>query len=160
MIARALSGLLTLAVLLAAVMGVWTVGPLLETKLWPVLDKITITKAEVVSPYQTRIWVRFRKKRQCVIIGVYWYKGSRDGLFESIRFAVEKPLPAAKGRAFYTRPVGWQNAGPWLMDTPLADLLDRSFADAQHECHKAWPTISHYYDGQTKEQIAQIEIIK
>lgn len=140
---RAAGWLLTAAVLMLAIMGIWTVGPALESRFWPVVEPLEITRVEPVGQDQTRIWIRFQKRRVCSPIGVFWYRGTRDGLFEPVRFIVERR--GAGGQGYVNRPLGAQESGPWLIDLPMRDVQDRAFADAQHTCWPLWPTISRFY---------------
>ena len=118
------------------------VGPWLETMYFPVVGRLTITAMERVDDTHTRIWVRFRKYRECPPIDVYWYQGRRDELFERVTFVAEKPIG---GNKYINRPVGDQKSGPWVIGVPIEDIQDKAFSDSQHSCHPLWPTVSRFY---------------
>ena len=120
----------------------WWIGPDVETKYWPVVRPLTITRTEAVDADHTRIWVRFEKNRGCQPVGVYWYRGRRGRPFDQIGFVVERPNG---GQRFVNRPLGDQTAGPWVIEAAAGEIGNNVFADAQHSCNPAWTTISRFY---------------
>ena len=116
-------------------------GPQIESRLYPVTAHVVIEKHEVVSPTKTRIWVSFKKERDCKFLALSWYLGNRDDRFSRswLKFEDDDDDSAP------TRPPGKQLAGPWIVGVPVDDLLKNSFADARHQCHPLWETRTEFY---------------
>lgn len=132
--AKLLHGMPWLALIgLALLPGLFTVGPVIETRFFPVVDNVQIEDLkrhdEGVSFY-----VRFDKLRPCEFLGVSWYEG-----------AMRRGVAFEPDSALYprTRPVGDQYAGPWLVTS--VRTLDGTHAVAHHRCHPLWVTASPFY---------------
>lgn len=124
-----------LAVCMALTPAVFTVGPYLESKYFPVTRNTEILN-EATMETGTSFYVRFRKVRQCAFAGLAWYAGDQ-----------RLPLnfePSAD-QAPSTRPAGSQFAGPWFV-LGLGGV-EGSRAYAYHRCHPLWTTITQFYAG-------------
>lgn len=138
---RAIDWFLNALIFLMMVISIWWVGPLAETRLYPVVSPLTITKIEPAGPDQSRIMIEFEKYRNCPPIGVFWYNGRADGVFSAVKFTVEtRPVD----EPHVNRPLGKQTAGPWLVDLPPDQVLTAAFVETQHQCHPLWPTVSKF----------------
>jgi hypothetical protein len=122
----------------------FVVGPQLETRYYPVVGYLQITKIEPMDDgRQSRIWVQFEKLREsCAPIEVHWYRGNRAEVFERVNFYVEKPIG---GNKYFNRPAGMQRSGPWVVAIPSDEIRSNAFSDAEHRCWPFWTTRSHFY---------------
>ena len=123
---------------------IWTVGPSIETKRYPVVGKLEVLSAVENVEGQTVIHAAFRKFRDCEYIGIQWFKvvDPITGSFE--RVPVEL-LRADNDVSSPNRPVGYQKAGPWIVHLNLQEFKERSFATLTHRCHPFWPTTTNFY---------------
>jgi len=120
---------------------VYTAGPWLETKYWPVFSKFTIVSATEIAPGRTRVVVAFDKNRDCAPAGFGWFSGTRGGPFEELPvIAPMQNTGDASGR-----PVGRQLSRPFDVDVPAAQIAGHVFADIYSRCHPLWVTRSEAY---------------
>ena len=115
--------------------AVFSVGPLVETRLFPVFTGTRVI-AERRDDAGVEFHLEFRKRRQCEFIGLAWYAGPTR---LPVQFEPEEPLPP---RAL-TRPIGEHRAGPWRL--PGLASLRGTRAVALHRCHPLWITITDFY---------------
>ncbi|WP_438752078.1 hypothetical protein [Pararhizobium sp. O133] len=120
----------------------FAVGPVLETRYWPVVSKLQILSIDATADGQTRIDAAFRKLRDCEYLGLSWFVGDRPNEFE--RVAVQL-MRQAGDTSSPDRPVGYQRAGPWIVGLSPDDLKGRSFARLTHRCHPFWPTTTEFF---------------
>lgn len=124
-----------LAFSLALTPAVFTLGPYLESKFFPVTEDTQILNERQVSS-GTSFYVRFTKARRCTFTGLAWYVGDQ-------RLPVDfEPGADTMPRS---RPRGDQHTGPWF----VAGLYgtEKSRAYVYHRCHPLWTTITRFYTG-------------
>lgn len=129
-----------LALLTAVVF--WTIGPNIETRYFPVLDKLQIVSIGSVSPTMSEIQVTFTKRRNCEYVGMSWYY--RDPVTGIERVAlIQGKAPGDETPP--NRPLGFQRAGPWKVGIAAGELKGKSFVQAFHFCHGLWTTRTEFY---------------
>lgn len=124
---------LAVALSLALTPALFSVGPEIETRFFPVVENVQVENVTKVEE-GVAFYVSFRKIRQCEFVGVAWYMGPE-------RVGVE----FAPGHNLYpkTRPVGDQYAGPWMVRN--IQSLEETRAFSVHRCHPLWETVSPFY---------------
>lgn len=125
-----------LAICMALTPAIFSVGPYIETRFFPVVRGTMILNEERVKG-GVSFFVQFTKVRQCEFLGLAWYVGQ---VRVPINFA-----PTAKNSP-RTRPTGDQFTGPWLVVTRKTSVKGNT-AYAYHRCHPLWVTISEFYPG-------------
>jgi hypothetical protein len=126
-------GFVALASCMALTPAVFSVGPYLESRYFPVTRDVEVVQ-EHISDAGTSFYVRFDKVRRCDFDGLAWYDGNR-------RLWVDFE-PGAK-RAPRTRPPGDQYAGPWFVEGLQGTTGSRAFV--YHRCHPLWTTITRFF---------------
>lgn len=126
---------LTVALSLALTPAVFSVGPEIEARFFPVVTMANIESVEKVAD-GVAFYVSFDKLRQCEFLGVTWYLGAE-------RVGIE----FEPGHNLYpkSRPVGDQYAGPWLVRNVTS--LEGTRAATVHSCHPLWETVTPFYAG-------------
>ena len=133
---KVVSFILFVLLAMVGVLALFTVGPILETKYFPVYSKFRIVRAEPVEG-GVRIVARFTKYRNCDPQGYGWYVGEL-GL---LRQVMTRPTPGATVH----RPLGPQITSPIVVkELTMADLPYLS-AEMYHHCHPLWLTRSVIY---------------
>jgi hypothetical protein len=128
-------------IVIATIFTVFLVGPAVETRYFPVVDKLIIDRMEWQGPSVTRIWATFRKLRECEYVGISWFSGTRDD-FERVPVILHREKGDTSSP---NRPVGYQHAGPWDIGVPIYDIPTKSFARLSHRCHGFWTTTTEFY---------------
>jgi hypothetical protein len=116
--------------------AIFSAGPYLETRFFPVVRDTEIEHAERVEG-GVSFFVGFTKVRQCEFLGLAWYVGN-------VRVPVNFEPSAVNSPS--SRPTGGQYAGPWLVVTQDASVRG-NVAYVYHRCHPLWVTISEFYQG-------------
>jgi hypothetical protein len=117
-----------------------TVGPVAETRLWPVYTSYELVSVQEISPGRSSVVVAFNKVRSCEPAGYAWYKGSR----ESGQFAEIEVRSVSTGTTI-GRPLGRQLSQPFEVSASPADLRD-VFINVFHRCpFQPWVTKSEVY---------------
>lgn len=130
-----------LLLLMVVIPTVYTAGPWLETKYWPVFSKFTIASAVEVSPGVTRVVVSFDKRRECAPGGFGWFSGKRGEPFEELTIvATVQDSGSGSGR-----PVGRQLSKPFDINIADDQIADNVFVDIFSRCHPLWVTRSEVY---------------
>jgi hypothetical protein len=142
MVMAGVRAVLSAILLISLLMLAYLAGPYLETRFAPVVSKLTIVRLEAVSPTQTKVWAAFTKLRQCDYLGISWYHREFDHSF--VRVPVQL-LREPGDVSSPNRPVGTQQAGPWIIDIPIEHLRSESFVELQHSCHPGWTTVTEFY---------------
>ena len=126
---------LTVALSLALTPAIFSVGPEIEARFFPVVENVQVESVTRVEEGVT-FYVSFRKARQCEFLGVTWYLGAE-------RVGIE----FEPGHNLYpkSRPVGDQYAGPWLVRNVTS--LEGTRASTVHSCHPLWETVTPFYAG-------------
>ena len=130
---------LTTSAVAVLVMGVYTIGPWLETKFLPVYSRFEIMQIEPYGEGQTRAIFKFTKYRQCEPQGFAWYTGELGAAFRQLRVKVESTGSVP------SRPLGVQMTSPYVIDATPAQVKDATFAEIFSTCHPFWTTRSVIY---------------
>ena len=128
-------------IVIATTFTVYLAGPAIETRYFPVVDKLIIDKVEFREPEMTRVWASFRKLRSCDYLGIAWFRGTPDD-FKRVPVILHRQ---PDDQSSPNRPVGYQHAGPWDVGMPAKDIATNSFAILSHRCHGLWPTTTNFY---------------
>jgi hypothetical protein len=121
---------------------VFTVGPWLESRVFPVVGKLVILRAEPTPSGGTLIYAAFSKKRDCEYVGISWHRRLPDGSIERLPITLHR---AAGDVSSPNRPVGSTVAGPWELPVPFDELKADTFALLQHRCHSFWITTTEFF---------------
>ncbi len=125
----------------STLMIIYTAGPWLETRFWPVVSKLTILQTEMTGPAQTKIWAYFTKMRACDYIGIAWYQIEGDDVIRVPLQLLREPGDLSSPN----RPIGSTKAGPWIVDIPRDLVKSKSYVELQHRCHPFWVTTTEFY---------------
>lgn len=136
---KLISGSVIFACLL---LTVWTVGPTLETALFPVVSKLDVDQVTQDKEGNSVLLVSFTKLRNCEYLGISWFKGKPNGYFTRVPVTLGR---AKTDESSPNRPLGHQSAGPWTIGLTNAELRDNSFAQLSHRCHPFWTTTTDFY---------------
>lgn len=112
----------------------WSIGSRYEGAFLPVVSKTEILETETADN-GVYINVSFKKTRQCQFLGISWY--DQFNIRRGVEFEPDADL------APFSRPVGPQISGPWLIKGMAS--LKGSRAVASHRCHPFWTTYSVFY---------------
>lgn len=132
-------------IFVATVATVLTVGPYLETRFFPVLDKLVIDEVTEISPDMTAVRVHFNKRRNCDFLGITWYRGNRNGTTDGFYRVELVLLRDPNDTSSPNRPIGYQKAGPWQVAMPAKSIRTESFVDMYHSCNPFWTTRTEFY---------------
>lgn len=125
---------------MVAIPVIFSAGRAYEGDLLPVVGRLQIDRIER-SPGGSLIWVRFNKLRDCEFVGLAWYHGERDGVFDRARIEFRQSGDDSAA----TRVTGEQRAGPWFVSIPPDEIETNSFAYLRHRCHPLWETQTPFY---------------
>ncbi len=127
--------LLAIGVCMALTPAVFSVGPIVETRLFPVFSQTRVF-AETANRAGVEFHLEFRKRRQCEFLGLAWYAGPT-------RFPVRFEPNATEPPQSLTRPIGFHRDGPWQILGLWS--LQETTAFAMHRCHPLWITMTEFY---------------
>ena len=115
-----------------ATVSVYTLGPLVEGRYFPVTDNFSVTRMESVGPTTTRVWGEFRRIRgDCTYEDLTWYLGTPEAS------SAAPPVIFESGTVL--REEGWEDFGPWIVQIPLSQIPN-SYLSVEHDCHPLWNT--------------------
>ncbi len=127
----------------ATLYTIWLAGPWIETRYYPAVSRLKVLSSTVDRETGgASITVEFTKLRACEWIGIAWYRGKQDGLFERVPVTLGR---RAGDTSSPNRSTGRQSAGPWIIGLSLDDLRSNSFAQLTHRCHPFWITTTDFY---------------
>jgi hypothetical protein len=129
-------------VFFAAAITIYTVGPAIETRLFPVVSKLRILSIAPEGADQSRILAEFTKLRSCEYIGLAWFHRIAPGGFERVPVIL---LRRPGDDSSPNRPEGLQRAGPWIVGIPPQEIASSSFAQLSHRCHPFWVTTTEFW---------------
>jgi hypothetical protein len=142
-VARAVKAISSATIFGFTLYSVYTAGPWLETRFFPVVGKLEIESAEPgPMPGTTLVRAAFRKLRNCDYIGIAWFRGTREDGFERVPIILQREPGDLSSP---NRPVGYQQAGPWIIGVAPDELRSLSFAELQHRCHSFWVTTTEFW---------------
>lgn len=122
--------------------AVFTAGPAVETRFFPVVGKLQILKMEPVNDSVTAVWAAFAKRRDCEFIGIAWFRGRPDKEFERVPLVLMRDEHDISSP---NRPVGYQKSGPWQVAIPYGEIVGNSFARLYHRCQPFWISTTEFY---------------
>lgn len=124
---------------LCLVYTIWTVGPFVETKFFPVVNKLMISDVKL-GPVDgtTQFTASFLKVRNCEYLGIGWYTDD------------DERVPVVLQRTVHdddtpNRPPGFTRTGPWIVYLTHDQLMKHSHALLYHRCHPFWVTTTEFY---------------
>lgn len=140
LIVKAISAAIIFA---SALFAIFIVGPAVETRWFPVVSKLRITKVMTGEEAGTSVvYAEFSKKRDCEYVGIAWFQGDPNGVFERVPVIL---LRKEGDQSSPNRPLGTQKAGPWIVGVPPDELRKNSFARLYHRCFPFWPTTTDFW---------------
>lgn len=128
-------------IVICSVFTLFTVGPAIETRLFPVVSTLRILSITADQDGQAVVDAEFTKLRDCEFVGISWYRNLAEG-FERVPVILHRREGDTSSP---NRPVGTQRAGPWVIGMPAAELRENSFAVLTHTCHPLWPTRTAFW---------------
>lgn len=136
-----------LATTITAVMAlfvVFSVGPVVETRFFPVVSHARILDEQpTLGGDGTQLQVQFTRLRNCEYLGLAWYQRTSDGGDVRVPVQLGQPLSASSpGRLPIPATI---TSGPWVVPIPMASLHDGSYAVVFHRCHPLWLTTTEFY---------------
>jgi hypothetical protein len=126
--------LLFVLMAMTGVIAFFTLGPMTETKFWPVYGKFRIVDMDDLQD-GLRIVARFEKKRNCDPQGYGWYLGE---------FGIMKQVVTRSGDLVVHRPIGIQLGTFFIKDLTTKDV-PYLYAEVYHHCHPLWITRTIIY---------------
>jgi hypothetical protein len=131
---------LYLSSVMVAMMGFFTIGPELETRLWPAYGKFRLVSVEASGDGLSRAVFDFEKKRECTPAGFAWFNGELGSSYQIVDYEVEGP-----GGNGVRRPVGFHRSSPYLIEATPDDVRTRLLGEIYSRCHPFWVTRSEVY---------------
>jgi hypothetical protein len=138
----AVIGFCAVIIFFAATFTVFTVGPAIETRFFPVVGKLQIVSLMTNLDRNSILMAEFTKLRNCEYLGLAWYRGAQGGGFERVPVTLMRQEGDTSSP---NRPVGTQRAGPWIIGMSAEDVRGNSFAQLQHRCHGLWVTTTEFW---------------
>lgn len=127
----------------AVAFTVYTVGPVIETRYFPAVSKLTIRQLSENEDGHAVVMAEFNKLRgECEYVGIAWYHGLPGGQFERVPVVL---MRRDGDDSSPNRPTGKQIAGPWVIHVPAAEIAGNSFSRLAHRCHPLWTTVTDFY---------------
>ena len=121
---------------------VFLVGPAMETRWNPVLDKLQIQSITPLSDKESELYVAFRKRRDGEYVGMAWFRDDGEAGLERVALVqMRRPGDVTPPN----RPLGLQRAGPWHVAIPAGEVRARSVVEVLHRCHPFWMTRTRFY---------------
>lgn len=121
----------------------WPNLPILEGKWLPVTTKMKVIDHSNSEDGSLIIYVDFKKKRNCVYIGMF---ASAKNEKLNIEFSDDQ------GRTDSTRPIGTYVAGPWIFSWGSPEYKKYEIISKgdlkitlRHNCHPFWETLTEFY---------------
>lgn len=121
---------------------IFLVGPVLETRWNPVLDKLQIQSVTPISDKESELFVAFRKRRDCEYVGMAWFRDDGQNGLDRVALVQMRPPGDVTPP---NRPLGLQRAGPWHVAIPADQIRTKSVVEVLHRCHPFWMTRTRFY---------------
>jgi hypothetical protein len=136
-------GLMVFITVVSLILTLYTVGPSIETRMFPAVSKLRIlSMMSGPEPHTSVIQAEFTKLRNCEFLGIAWFKITPAGDFERVPVIL---LRKPGDNSSPNRPLGLQRAGPWQIGVDRDDIYSKSFARLTHQCHPLWPTSTEFF---------------
>lgn len=118
------------------------VGPLTESRYYPVVAKLEIMDIVDIGDNKSDVSVYFIKLRDCDYLGLVWNRLEPNGALERVDIAAKRTPGLASS---LNRSTGPTIAGPWEVDMPHTQVRDLSVVEVFHRCHPFWTTRTPFY---------------
>lgn len=128
--------LLSLIVVLVSMMLVMWLGPVIETRFFPVYSRFTVETANEVEG-GTEVQFRFTKYRECPARGWAWFIGDFG--------AVSRQVEARPTENAVIRPLGEAVSNTHFIAATPDDIRHSMFAEIYSRCHIFWLTRTVVY---------------
>lgn len=135
----ALNFMLSSVAAMVLYMGVATIGPYLESKVWPAYSRFTIESIEPYGENQSRVVFSYWKYRMCEPQGFAWFAGDLGLSYRQLTMRSDAT------RATPPRPLGYNLSQPYIVDVEPNALRDGTFAEIYSRCHPFWVSRSSIY---------------
>lgn len=120
----------------------WASAPYIERwALGPVVSTLRIVSIERTQDGHSLVNAEFTKLRECNFNGIAWYHRIGKSF---VRVQVELGR-VPTDPSISNRPLGLQQAGPWIIHLTPDELKTASFAQLQHDCFGLWTTTTDFY---------------
>jgi hypothetical protein len=131
-------------IFMSTIFTILQVAPWLETRYFPVVDKLLIERVEWQGPSKSHVYAAFRKLRNCEYKGISWYRvgDTPDEPFTRVAIAT---LRRPGDTSSPNRPIGYQKSGPWEVMMPDYEIRTKSVVELEHDCHLPWRSRTHFY---------------
>jgi hypothetical protein len=129
-------------IVICSALTVFTLGPTIETRFFPVVSTLEIRTIQETEDGFTEVHAAFRKLRDCEYIGTAWFVWVAPGDFRRVSLILLRETGDVSSP---NRPVGYQEAGPWIIGASPEDVRAHSFALLSHRCHAFWTTTTEFY---------------
>lgn len=117
---------------------VFTLGPIIEGRLLPVVKDTQIVTVSPEGLFKSRIWGSSHKIRErCQFKRLEWLYAPEQGT------PVTAPVSFLAGTK--SRGEGIFDFGPWVVDIADDKIKDESLVYAYHQCHPFWLTETQFY---------------
>lgn len=113
---------------------VFTLGPVVERKLFPVITE-TLIFSNTPEHGGVTLHYGFRKVRQCAFLGVVWYDGDT-------RLRIDPARSSANSILRPDLPVGYQTVGPVHISGLSSIETLRGYS--LNRCHPLWTTVTRF----------------
>lgn len=120
----------------------FVIGPTAESRYFPVLGKLKLTKIKEDGPDSSLVMATFRKKRDCDYLGIAWYRLLPNGATERIAIVLRRK---EGDESSPNRPLGVSVTGPWEVAMPAQQIPILSVVEVFHRCHPFWTTRTPFY---------------
>lgn len=131
---------LSIGLVITFMLAVVTIGPALETRLYPVYSKFQIFSIKETADGGTEVIFRYEKLRSCPPAGVTWFIGDPGGAYRQVDFVSNRPPMERVNRS-----LGENTSVPYKIDVAPAVLINQGFATIYNNCHPFWVTRSVIY---------------
>ncbi len=112
-----------------------TVGPYLESRLWPVIDDFHIAEVDTSDPSIVKFRPGFDKTRPCTYLGMQWFVKDDTG-----RIARHQVVVSDKAAVPTTYPMGVSLGGWW--EVGIKDRDREMYGIMHHACGLPWESRS------------------
>lgn len=131
---------LTLMGLFIVALGVFVLGPAIETRFFPVYSKFSILTIRPLESGGSEVVFRYFKNRRCEPAGFMWFVGEPGAAFRQIAVESDRPTSTRVNRS-----VGENTSVPYRVDVAPDVLAKQGFASVYSNCHPFWVTRSAIY---------------
>jgi hypothetical protein len=122
-------------------MGFFTIGPFLETSLFPTYGKFKLVTIEPYGNLQSRTVFEIEKRRSRTPAGFAWSNGDMRNSYQLVEFRVE----GQSGSAITRPPPGHHTSSPSIIDVPPNNVRTQLLGEIYRRCHPLWITGSEIY---------------